>query len=342
MKNYLEGIDTERLALLAKEQKTLSYASLCKELGMEPVTSNSKKSQLKQLSQICRYEKEKTQYKIIEYYTNPIIIEDKKQKYQKYLEAIILGSLHKDESKIITTGDLREWLGLCNRNFKLLGKRADRTRIILNSQFDTKALNNMYAQSLQFFSQTIENCFRSLIKHKCITLEIGYRLFDIQNGVRIVTNVFSGDSCYSELKRIEKIVFEELKEKEKIHPTKKGFIANRKEQEKYWRECNKSACDKLNILSCCPVKKIGMCVERRQGDVAGAKATLNEKITEALLKKLCKENLSSEYVHDFIQIKNRDWPDYLKKIEETGEDYTVVEEDDLSDFQDIVLMNRTN
>lgn len=135
MKNYLDGIDIERLILLAKEQKTLTYAELCKEIGMEPVTSNSKKAQLKQLSQICSFEKEKTHYKIKEYYTNPAIIEDKKQKYQRYFEAIILCSLCKGQSKIGSPNELREWLGLCNRNFRLLGKPVNRAKIAVDSDF---------------------------------------------------------------------------------------------------------------------------------------------------------------------------------------------------------------
>ena len=60
MKNYLENIDIEQLKSLAKEQKSLTYAELCRVIGMEPVTSNSKTAQIKQLSQICSFEKEKT------------------------------------------------------------------------------------------------------------------------------------------------------------------------------------------------------------------------------------------------------------------------------------------
>ena len=341
LKNYLENIDIERLKSLAKEQKSLSYAELCKAIGMKPVTSNSKKSQLNQLSQICRFEKEKTHYLLMEYYANPIIIEDRKQKYQPYIKAIILGSLSKGKSIVVTTSELREWLGLCNRNFKLLGSRANRTKIALKSQFDIDALNEMYFQSLQFFSQTVENCFRSLKKHKLIILENGYRLFNGQSRVKTVTSVFAGNPHYSKVSEAEQSVFEALKAEGTIHPARNGFIANRSEQEKYWRECSKLVCEELNILSYNPVKRITLCVENHPGNVAEARKSLNAAVTKKLSGTLCKEDLNTEFVRNFIQTSERSYPDYLDIIEDADADYTVVYDDFISEFQEIIL-NGTN
>ena len=158
LKNYLENIDIEQLKSLAKEQKSLTYAELCRVIGMEPVTSNSKTAQIKQLSQICSFEKEKTHYKIKEYYTNPTITEDRKQKYQRYFEAIILCSLSKGQSKIVSPNELREWLGLCNQNFKLLGKPGNRAKIAVASGFKGTDLSKMYAKCVQYFDWNIGNC----------------------------------------------------------------------------------------------------------------------------------------------------------------------------------------
>ena len=337
LRNYLENIDVEQLKSLANEQKSLSYAELCKAIGMEPVTSNSKKAQLGQLSQICRYEKKRTHYRIIEYYIDPVIIDDGKQKYQPYLETIIMGSLNKGQSRIETAGTLREWLGLCNRNFKLLGNRINCTKIVLGSNYDQKALRNMYTKSAQFFSQTIENCFRSLKKHNRITVENGYRLFDIRNKIKIAENVFSGNPRHSKVVEIERSVLESLKTEGKIHPAKNGYIVARGEQEKYWKECNKLVCQELNIIGYCPARKITMCVDRRRGDIDGARKVLNEKVSEELLKAISKENFSAKFIYDFIQTAETALPDYLKIIEDADEDYMVVDDSLMADFQEIIL-----
>ena len=341
LKNYLEGINTERLAFLAKEQRSLTYIELCREIGMTPVTSNSKTAQLKQLSQICRYEKEKTHYRLLEYYANPIIIEDRKQKYQPYIKAIILGSLSEGKSIVVTASELREWLVLCNRNFKFLGSRANRTKIALKSQFDINALNKMYFQSLQFFSQTIENCFRSLKKHKLITLENGYRLFNEHSRVKTATSVFAGNPHYSKVSEVEQSVFEALKAEGKIHPARNGFIASRSEQEMYWKECSKSVCEELSILSYNSVKRITLCVEKQPSNVEEAKKILNAAVTEKLSGALCRENLNAEFIHNFIQTAESSYPNYLDVIENADADYIVAGDNFFSEFQKIIL-NRTN
>lgn len=330
LKNYLENVDIEQLKSLAKEQKPLTYAELCRVIGMEPVTSNSKTAQLKQLSQICSFEKEKTHYKIKEYYTNPTITEDRKQKYQRYFEAIILCSLSKGQSKIVSPNELREWLGLCNQNFKLLGKPGNRAKIAVASGFKGTDLSKMYAKCVQYFDGNIGNCLKSMQKHGYITVQKGYRLFQDKDGIIFKQNIFQENPEYSRLVEIEKAVLTTLRDNGEIYVSKNGYIAGKTDKSKYWKECNAVVRKKFNILGYCSVKKIALCVERREGNIKTYTAALNEIISENLLEKLHDVKSSAEFIDGFIRVSWQKIPDYTRMLETGDEEYLIFDKDDMA------------
>lgn len=330
MKNYLENIDIEQLKSLAKEQKSLTYAELCRVIGMEPVTSNSKTAQIKQLSQICSFEKEKTHYKIKEYYTNPTITEDRKQKYQRYFEAIILCSLSKGQSKIVSPNELREWLGLCNQNFKLLGKPGNRAKIAVASGFKGTDLSKMYAKCVQYFDWNIGNCLKSMQKHGYITVQKGYRLFQDKDGIIFKQNIFQENPEYSRLVEIEKTVLTTLRDNGEIYVSKNGYITRKTDKSKYWKECNAVVRKKFNILGYCSVKKIALCVKHREGNIKTYSAALNEIISENLLGKLHDVKSSAEFIDGFIRVSWKKIPDYTRMLETGDEEYLIFDKDDMA------------
>ena len=141
--------------------------------------------------------------------------------------------MSKGQSKIVSPNELREWLGLCNQNFKLLGKPGNRAKIAVASGFKGTDLSKMYAKCVQYFDWNIGNCLKSMQKHGYITVQKGYRLFQDKDGIIFKQDIFQENPEYSQLVEIEKTVLTTLRDNGEIYVSKNGYIARKTDKSKY-------------------------------------------------------------------------------------------------------------
>lgn len=133
--------------LRCKEYK--NYIELCKEVGLEPKTSNSKKAQMKLLSTVCDYEQIGRKIVVYEVFSEPSY-ELSSGKYIESIEKLILDLLAQyDENEycmVVSITKLCRMLDMVNDNYvenfsyskhEKLSKHLNIDRLIIEDAFET-------------------------------------------------------------------------------------------------------------------------------------------------------------------------------------------------------------
>lgn len=68
----IENLNYDELKKICDNKEELSYSKLCKRINIKEFSGNSKIKQMAELKTVCKYEKYKTKYKIIEIYKEPL------------------------------------------------------------------------------------------------------------------------------------------------------------------------------------------------------------------------------------------------------------------------------
>lgn len=71
-KSNIEGFNYDELKKICDNKEELSYSKLCKRINIKELSGNSKIKQIRELSGICKFTKEKNKYKFEEIYKEPL------------------------------------------------------------------------------------------------------------------------------------------------------------------------------------------------------------------------------------------------------------------------------
>lgn len=122
-KDYLAGIDLEKLTQIANSKMSVSYAYLCKEINIMSLTGDSKKRQLMMLEQICNFEKNGRIF-VFDGMKNQDEVKQTKAKninftYSELVENLLIHYIasQNQQTVFLTTQQLFEITGAANKNY---------------------------------------------------------------------------------------------------------------------------------------------------------------------------------------------------------------------------------
>lgn len=196
--------------------KVKNYKELCKLLGIEPKTSNSKKKQLREINELIKYRKSGNSFIIEEIYNKKVVKaqsvkpRDKRYKnpkniYAKYIQNIILQYLNYNTSDGIiymTKTDVYKMLGLINKSFGSIESEKEFLEIFNNITMEE--INIVKTQAYAKMNSILKSALNSLRSKRLISYFTIVTVQDLEGNFRTATD--------TEIQKIDSIEHEILQE----------------------------------------------------------------------------------------------------------------------------------
>lgn len=167
MIDRLKGINIENLKDLAERRTPMKYSQLCDAIGIQKLTSDSKKAQLDDLAAICDYEiiPNPTRLLITKCYDGSLeIVQRNRGKYTPLIEAILCSALKHNEKIYLTTKQLVEVTKMANVNYFMALRRNEQKKIC--SRFGYNEL-----EFKEFIYKSYDNVFRPIVRDALRSME---------------------------------------------------------------------------------------------------------------------------------------------------------------------------
>ena len=180
----IEGLNYDELKKICDNKEELSYSKLCKRINIKELSGNSKIKQIRELSGICKFTKEKNKYKFEEICEKEIIdLFDNRSIYVPYIQILLshIFDIKNIDSCYFTMSDLMVELGMINTNFKqLTGGEMKKycSYISRENNFDSESFFKfVYKSYNSVLKPIVKNSLKSLQNKRVIDLINGYRVF---------------------------------------------------------------------------------------------------------------------------------------------------------------------
>jgi hypothetical protein len=186
-----------------------NYKELCLELEMEVMTSNSKNSQMKELSRYCKFVKVGHKFKIEEIYSTPLPKTDNRSEnnsiYGNIVQLLITDLLAQCNGHIsISRSKLMQTIGMVNCNYSECRELIQKLAIYAN--VDEKVVYDFYNTTSSSFKSVIETALKSLMDKRVIMYN---RIIKVSDRDKYSTRTAT-ESELNLIMDIEKSILDEL------------------------------------------------------------------------------------------------------------------------------------
>lgn len=203
--------DEEKLQILVDNKAELSYRELTNFLELPYLSGYSKEKQMTELAQICKIEKNKTKYKIIEIYNSMLIRSDKKSTTLPDIEYILLSQLSKsgiDGTLFVSNKELLRLCYMINNNYCAILNDKHRNSTFVGEKygFDDSFIEYV-DKAYDILKPSLINALKSMSNRKEIVITTGYKAIK-DNGAFICASIT--DELGEELFHIQGKAMEKL------------------------------------------------------------------------------------------------------------------------------------
>lgn len=200
-------IDFSELKILVQSGEAITYSQMCQRLKLPQKTGMSKVSQMRALESICKIKKMTgpTRYVFEEIHMAYLPkLNDKRNKYVNYIEAILCAILETGVPVIVSNIDLILMCRMANENFKIAKAKEHRAKIAVGRKVNDS--------DIAFFTQAVEehillpiirSALVNLEKKKVVKIAPAYKYKKInRKGFQILPATF-GSKLFNEFHEIE-------------------------------------------------------------------------------------------------------------------------------------------